>query len=83
MSSNQNIQPSDTGTTGPGIEPRDPMAPRPLTPEPTPERRRTSDPGERQDPRKQPEIQLPSTPNQPEIPAKPQRDIPQPDPERA
>jgi len=82
MNANHNVQPSDTGTTGPGIEPRDPMAPRPLTPQPTPERR-FSDPGERQDPTKQPEIQLPSTPNQPEIPAKPRRDIPQPDPERA
>lgn len=83
MSTHQIVQPSDTGTTGPGTEPRDPMAPRPLTPEQNPERR-FSDPGERQDPtRKQPEIQLPSNPSQPEIPAKPQRDLPQPDPTRA
>jgi hypothetical protein len=83
MNANQNVQPTDTGPV-PGTEPRDPMAPRPMTtPEPEPERRRTSDPGERQDPRKQPEIQLPSTPNLPEIPAKPRRDLPQPDPERA
>jgi len=87
MSENQNTQPSNVGTTqqpgGPRSDPRNPMIPKPLTPDPKEPTRRTSDPGERSDPTKQPEIQYPPRTHIEEIPAKPERDIPRPDPERS
>jgi len=86
MKQNQNVQPSNVGTTGqpggPRSDPHNPMIPKPLTPDPTEPMRRTSDPGERSDPPKQPEIQYPPRTHTEEIPGKPRRDIPEPDPTR-
>jgi len=69
-------QPDPRHSSTPNPMTPDPMAPPPSNPAPNDPDRRSADPPRRPE-------EVPSRPPMQEIPAKPRRDLPQPDPERA